>query len=256
MENEEEVKVKPDPSVTEDFKISPWEVTSVEDFLYYCCPECDLKSKDSQSFIEHAIGHHNQLAQFIRDDPDIQDPGPEEEVTNGVTNTEIVTPDLLENVKTELEDYPDESEDLNDELYVPEDTKEDVTDDVTIETWQCYACAQEAETKEEIKLHCKTHFTKLIPSMYGPPRELQCHNCRILLRSTNAFENHKCGEVPKTWRTEGTHKRNKCIECDQKFPSFQAMLIHSSAQHPNKSVQYCDLCDYKCATPSVLALHR
>ena len=264
MENGEEVKVKPDPSVTEDCKISPWDVTSVEDFLYYCCPECDLKSKDSQSFIEHAIACHNQLAQFIRDEPDIQDPPPpeDEEVTNGVTTSEIdqSQSNLLENVKTELEDYTEESIDFDDN-YVPEDTKEDITDDVTGddvtgETWQCYACAQEAETKDEIKLHCKEHFTKLIASMYGPPRELQCHNCRILLRSTNAFENHKCGEVPKTWRTENTHKRQKCIECDQKFPSFQAMLIHSSVEHPNKSIQYCDLCDYKCATSSVLALHR
>ena len=38
-------------------QVNPWYVINLEDFLFYCCPECDSKSKDSQDFINHALLH-------------------------------------------------------------------------------------------------------------------------------------------------------------------------------------------------------
>ena len=41
---------------------NPWDVEHLEEFLYFCCPECDLsretiyQSKDL--FIQHALNHH------------------------------------------------------------------------------------------------------------------------------------------------------------------------------------------------------
>ena len=41
---------------------NPWEVEHLEEFLFFCCPECDLsretiyQSKDL--FIQHALNHH------------------------------------------------------------------------------------------------------------------------------------------------------------------------------------------------------
>ena len=37
---------------------NPWDVTTLEDFLYYCCPECDTKTKDSHDFLNHAVNKH------------------------------------------------------------------------------------------------------------------------------------------------------------------------------------------------------
>ena len=65
MENGEEVKVKPDPSVTEDFKISPWDVTSVEDFLYYCCPECNDRNQSRDDFLQHAMINHPKANEYL-----------------------------------------------------------------------------------------------------------------------------------------------------------------------------------------------
>ena len=58
---------------------NPWDVTTIEDFLQYCCPECDTKSKDSSTFISHALEHHelarsylSQCDQIVCDEEDIK----------------------------------------------------------------------------------------------------------------------------------------------------------------------------------------
>ena len=35
-----------------------WNVESVEDFLYYVCPECDEKSQSRENFVNHALNQH------------------------------------------------------------------------------------------------------------------------------------------------------------------------------------------------------
>ena len=38
----------------EDDFVSPWSVTNLEEFLYFCCPECDVKDQSREDFIQHA----------------------------------------------------------------------------------------------------------------------------------------------------------------------------------------------------------
>ena len=37
---------------------NPWNLESIEDLLFYCCPECNMKSKDSQELMNHALQSH------------------------------------------------------------------------------------------------------------------------------------------------------------------------------------------------------
>ena len=37
---------------------NPWEVENVEDFLYFCCPECDVKNHSRDHFLKHAFDQH------------------------------------------------------------------------------------------------------------------------------------------------------------------------------------------------------
>ena len=45
-----------------DEKYNPWVVNSLEEFLYYCCPECDLTREtiyqSKEVFFQHAMQHH------------------------------------------------------------------------------------------------------------------------------------------------------------------------------------------------------
>ena len=42
----------------EEYKQSPWSVECLEEFLYYCCPECDHKEHSKDFFIQHAFAQH------------------------------------------------------------------------------------------------------------------------------------------------------------------------------------------------------
>ena len=39
---------------------NPWAVNSIHDFSYFCCPDCEHKSQDKQSFVDHALYFHTK----------------------------------------------------------------------------------------------------------------------------------------------------------------------------------------------------
>ena len=39
-------------------KFSPWDVSDLDDFLFYCCPECEAKSSSKSMFVHHALSKH------------------------------------------------------------------------------------------------------------------------------------------------------------------------------------------------------
>ena len=44
---------------------NPWAVENIETFSFYCCPECDFKSKDGDHFERHALESHNKAKSFF-----------------------------------------------------------------------------------------------------------------------------------------------------------------------------------------------
>ena len=44
---------------------NPWVVENIEAFSFYCCPECDFKSKDEDYFKRHAMESHNKSKIFF-----------------------------------------------------------------------------------------------------------------------------------------------------------------------------------------------
>ena len=38
--------------------MNPWNVDTLEKFLFFCCPECDLKDHSKENFVKHALNHH------------------------------------------------------------------------------------------------------------------------------------------------------------------------------------------------------
>ena len=46
-------------------KFNPWDVSTIQDFLFYCCPECPYKSQDVQGFGTHAEELHPESIKSI-----------------------------------------------------------------------------------------------------------------------------------------------------------------------------------------------
>ena len=42
-----------------------WNVSSVDEFLQYCCPDCDVKEKEKEEFIRHALSQHPLSANYL-----------------------------------------------------------------------------------------------------------------------------------------------------------------------------------------------
>jgi hypothetical protein len=38
---------------------NPWAVEQLEDFLFFCCPECPDRIPTKETFIEHALSNHS-----------------------------------------------------------------------------------------------------------------------------------------------------------------------------------------------------
>ena len=51
-----------DPDWSESLNImkqeNPWDVISIFDLAYFCCPECDFKHQGKQDFVSHASNNH------------------------------------------------------------------------------------------------------------------------------------------------------------------------------------------------------
>ena len=74
MKSSSSLEIKLDP---DQVPLNPWDVSTLDDFLFYNCPECDVKEKDKQVFLEHAIlshDHAKHTLQLIKEGGQLVDP--------------------------------------------------------------------------------------------------------------------------------------------------------------------------------------
>ena len=44
---------------------NPWAVKNIDEFLYYCCPECNTKNQSQEFFLKHALDQHPNSKEYI-----------------------------------------------------------------------------------------------------------------------------------------------------------------------------------------------
>ena len=52
-----------DPEFEDD---NPWAISTLKDFLYFCCPECDDKKQSEVSFVIHALQKHKRSSKYLK----------------------------------------------------------------------------------------------------------------------------------------------------------------------------------------------
>ena len=100
---------------------NPWDVGNLEEFLYFCCPECDLKDRSKTHFLQHALTEHPKskecVQQFndfiIKEEPDAEDEIEENENCNSDIFEESYYPreEFSEILKCEIKEEPSENYD-------------------------------------------------------------------------------------------------------------------------------------------------
>ena len=46
---------------------NPWKVTVIEDFQFFCCPECDIRKHSKEEFLTHAFETHPDAKEALND---------------------------------------------------------------------------------------------------------------------------------------------------------------------------------------------
>ena len=196
---------------------NPW-IGDLDRYVFYCCPECNEKSGDKNSFIGHAVESHSSAKLVLSK-------------IDAITTFE----------ESESMDIEDESEfdvhikdDLEDDFELPSSevyTNQEITPKVENQSIpKCVPVQNLDALKDKGR---KFLFVKL-----GDLEELQCSKCREYFPSKKFLKKHKLECHP-----EPTHP---CNSCEFIAKSEEQLNEHEKAEH---EVEFkCDQCDYVAPT--------
>ena len=190
--------------------LNPWQVTSKDDFLFYCCPECDMKSKDYEHLYEHAIKCHDLAKETL--------------VSHSVTIKEEEHKVDDTEVNEFVETFIDEEEEPEVKVRRKEQTKAPSSGDLN-EQWQCYYCGECYEDRLQCRTHVQNKHNATDQHMrYGKEiRSIQCPVCLLMFKDENMLKIHVCGV--SLWFENGC-KFFKCPECHKEFPAYRKLARH------------------------------
>ena len=227
---------------------NPWKVMSLDEFLYYNCPECDEKTQDYTEFFNHAVLMH-ELAQETLGSNEVKlEPDPYE-LNDG---EDFEFPMDPSDIKKGENDYYDESFETI-EAFTQHETEELKKDTKNIETL--------VETNEPVNKHvcdyCNESFTnrtKLTSHMIAvhetDHRQYQCEHCGKKFNAKQHYETHILKKHEEACFT--------CEKCGSKFYSLKSLekhqrTVYCSVDHEK---HVCDHCKKGFSTESKLKMHK
>ena len=125
----------------------------------------------------------------------------------------------------------------------------------TTDSFQCYVCGMQRKDKQDVIDHCSSHFENVKTSMYGPPLEHQCDQCKLMFKTPGALGLHVCGQLPPRW-TGNYLEAKKCGECGKSFKKRYDLLSHIAKVHTKTKNFQCPHCEYKASVPFLLLKHQ
>ena len=239
--------------------INPWLVTKWEEFLYFCCPECEEKNQSKDDFVNHALSVH-PLAKVCLETIEVLQADKKENnhiEENFITKTENPY-SLDENVTVKKEHADDVTDSLAPQVIIKtEETNNinndhensDYKDDMDTEmlddefdlSEQGILEEEPSNTKNECKICNKTfknkHCLRIHIRKVHEAKKLQCHLCQVTLRDAGGLRRHIKHVHEKVERKFG-----KCDLCDKIFRSSGYLKIHMQAVHEKVRKWNCETC--------------
>ena len=160
---------------------NPWNVEKIEEFLYFCCPECDLKDHSQLEFLQHALERHPNSKDFIEHfnknivKEETYETNDDNEtyidynsLDNYYVSNEILKCEIKEEEQsdTELEDViKNQSENVNE--MKERKQKKKIKEDKNIEnkTYDCYYCNETFQSAKDRW----NHNQRLVPDIKNRP---------------------------------------------------------------------------------------
>ena len=231
---------------------SPWDVSNIQEFLYYNCPECDTKERDSEAFIQHALDNH-ELSKAYLNKPVLvkleaqnQDDIISHYETIDLEETKLSQDGLkasdMKVVRIRLHKIKVES---NVVLRDPDPKKRKVEYDQDTD----YEPGSDIDSDVDIPAAEEENEVKAEEDDMKPDESFFCELCDRFFNSTQGLNQHITAKhIPKADRLN-----EQCDMCGLKCTGYQALKKHE-VDHHFEAVQ-CDTCDHKCHSKRMLKIH-
>ena len=228
-------------------EFNPWNVSSLEDFHFYNCPECELKYASKEQFIGHAVLKHPKAHEFIPTFTQSSEPMKSDPLTTQEVHFD-------HDIKTEpiepfSETEPDVHWDLTDN-YEPipnDDVKQEILEDqVVIEPQPKKTKNYRGIVNENMQYNCDQ-----CGKIFSKKSNLNRH-----IQSVHENVQYKCKKCDKSYsdkshlnaHIKSIHEniRFPCNQCGKVLHSQGGLAAHKKSQHPNENAKfyYCDFCTY------------
>ena len=218
------VTIKIDPDQVQ--VTNPWHSNNLEDYLYYCCQECDVKTKDHVEFYSHAIQNHVQAK-------------------------EVFSPEETIELKEETIKQESSDEEIEEEEVKAKKKK--------VENVQCYLCGQifeDSNVKDHIKIVHPEVSSGQVWKTFGQPRDFQCSSCNVCHKDEDSLKMHICGLLPPDWLGQSLGGMHQCPKCNKEINRYVKLLEHYAKFHSEVKKFPCEQCDFRGATSSILREHK
>jgi len=274
---------------------NPWQVDSLQDFLYLKCPECTYDTQEDLSFQDHALQNHPLSSvffdkSFVKEEDysyDYKDP-----LTTSSGNLSLVASfPKLSNVKEELIDDTSESKEAIEKYSKPKRLKPHICSKcdrgfITPKKLQKHSEivheGKKPKTKKKIKQEINEgdELNKKVgknerPKPHKERVKKQCPKCDKKLSSLNLKSHIKrvherifpflcntCGykatgnaELKNHVAVVHEGKRHICPICGVGVTSPTYLKKHIAAVHEGIKSYMCELCSFRCSDQSGLKLH-
>lgn len=200
------------------FQMNPWDVSSLDDFSYFCCPECIYRSSDACNFEDHAVTNHPLSKSFFHKDP------------------LFITDETL-NLKEEVNETFNNNSDSNtlDEVL---EAESEVIEETPVNQISCSFCDQ-TFLSEKSMIHHRDTFHNEFPCEYCSKMFPSYKHLRIHVNDHLRTKCASCGKrIGRTKLEEhalecsfvnnpSSNSKLNCSSCDQSFSNEKLMIEHS-----------------------------
>ena len=254
------------PTKTEMGDQNPWVVENIEEFNFYCCPECDFKSKYGEHFERHALESHNRAKSFFIM---INDKKCESNTSNKsearVKDDSLCEPEGEEfvrldehkaqtciNSKDSITDDPTKSFTDNETVDIL-DEKLKILDDQNVEELQTF----EGENYEDIA-DAETSDDETFDGIDEDKFDIIEEKNRIIDVAKRRKRN---SEVGREFSNAISHKKMKpnksheCPICQKIIATPSDLKRHIKTVHEKKKEHKCEMCTREFARKNTLANH-
>ena len=263
---------------------NPWEVSSIDAFLYYNCPECIEKHASKEQFVGHAMVAHAKaritLPAILNEKESSKDDENDHIIETTKSEEKGEIEEFLKIEEVQLESHDEIKHDFPDKLDENSDDPEELDE-------MSDPLATNMNFDMDIGDKSESEDPKFAEKLWKRPWQVKyernpetgryhCKKCDKDFKNSNNLYAHnkvvhegkalKCDLCPRTFSCRGNLQRHmesikghgtkhECNKCEKVFPSSDRLERHQKDYHPQQQVK-CDECDKNFASKWSLKQHK